>query len=413
MKKQSPGKERPSILVVGDAVAATGFARVLHSIFDRLRHSYDIYHLGINFFGDPHEYDWNVYVAGLGGDVYGANRLPSLVERVRPKLVFILADLWIVVRYMPALEQYADTLKIVVYLPVDGGPLDPTLIEQIAGINHLVVFNRFGRRVVEEAFEAAREEQPDLPVPAISTIPHGVDTDIFHPYRSGVDTDRKAGRKEAKRALLPPGPEFQDSFIVLNANRNQPRKRIDLTMQGFALFARDKPANVKLYLHMGSEDLGWNILSLARRLNLESRLIITGPDKRMPSDSVERLNLIYNCCEVGLNTSTGEGWGLVSFEHAATGAAQVVPRHTSCEELWKDAAELVDPVFTLTTERVLTEGHYVAPEGVAAALERLYSDPAHLERLSSLASANATRPQYSWDRIARQWDRLFRQILAG
>src|SRR5690606_10885400 len=136
-------KERPSILVVGDAVAATGIARVLHSIFDRLRHSYDIHHLGINFFGDPHQYGWNVYVAGLGGDVYGANRLQSLVERLRPKLVFILADLWIVVRYMPALEQYADTLKIVVYLPVDGGPLDPTLIEQIAGISHLVVFNRF------------------------------------------------------------------------------------------------------------------------------------------------------------------------------------------------------------------------------------------------------------------------------
>jgi D-inositol-3-phosphate glycosyltransferase len=51
---------------------------------------------------------------------------------------------------------------------------------------------------------------------------------------------------------------------VLNANRNQPRKRIDITLRGFALFAVDKPETVQLYLHMGSEDMGWNALQLAR-----------------------------------------------------------------------------------------------------------------------------------------------------
>ena len=39
------------------------------------------------------------------------------------------------------------------------------------------------------------------------------------------------------------------------------------------------------------------------------------------------LNRLYNACAIGLNTSAGEGFGLVSFEHAATGAPQVVPDH--------------------------------------------------------------------------------------
>jgi D-inositol-3-phosphate glycosyltransferase len=48
------------------------------------------------------------------------------------------------------------------------------------------------------------------------------------------------------------------------------------------------------------------------------------------------LNLLYNACDVGINTSMGEGWGLVSFEHGATGGAQIVPEHTACAELWAD-----------------------------------------------------------------------------
>ena len=63
-------------------------------------------------------------------------------------------------------------------------------------------------------------------------------------------------RRLAKKALLPDTPDFQDSFIVFNGNRNQPRKRIDITMKGFARFANGKPNNVKLYLHMGVEDAG-------------------------------------------------------------------------------------------------------------------------------------------------------------
>ena len=41
------------------------------------------------------------------------------------------------------------------------------------------------------------------------------------------------------------------------------------------------------------------------------------------------LNLLYNACDVGITTSMGEGWGLVSFEHGAAGAAQIVPDHSA------------------------------------------------------------------------------------
>jgi glycosyltransferase involved in cell wall biosynthesis len=207
-------------------------------------------------------------------------------------------------------------------------------------------------------------------------------------------------------------PAHRDAFIVLNANRNMPRKRIDLTIHGFALFAKNKSAHVKLYLHMATEDSGWNVLVLAKRYGIFNRLIMTQADNSRPTFSDEQLNYLYNACDVGMNTTTGEGWGLPSFEHAATRAPQIVPRHTSLADLWKDAAEFIDPAMTLTWPGNLTHAHIVTPEGVAAALQRLYEDDARREKLADAAYRNATRPEFNWTSIAARWRQLFDEMLA-
>jgi D-inositol-3-phosphate glycosyltransferase len=412
IRKRKSTHKRIPILVVGDAAAPTGFARVLHSILDRVKHKYEIHHLGVNYAGDPHDADWKVYVARLGGDVYGINRLQQLIEGAKPRLVFFVNDVWILARYVPVLKKYKDSLKTVMYFPVDGEPLDSDFVKHLDGVDQLVAYNQFGKRVMQQAIDEVRRQSPDFKASEIAVIPHGIDTQLFYPYsKRPAAGGLNPGRLRAKKKLLPNEKDFLESFIVLNANRNQPRKRIELTMQGFALFAEHKPDNVKLYLHMGAEDVGWNLMSLARRYDIEGRLIISNTSKETPTDSVKRLNLIYNACEVGINTSLGEGWGLVSFEHAATGAAQVVPRHTACEELWQGAAEMLEPVFTVTVERVLTEGKFVSPKGVAEALDRLYRDPEYLREMSEAAYLNATRPAYKWKNIARQWDALFQKLL--
>jgi D-inositol-3-phosphate glycosyltransferase len=396
------------LLVIGDGNSPTGFGRVTHSILERLPGSYDIHHLGINHRGDPHGTRWPIYPAGLHGDIYGLNRVAELVDKVRPDLVFAVCDPWILTRYAAALEPYRKTVRTVFYMPVEGMPMEPAVALGLRNVDRLVAYNRFGARALEASFREAAEQDPTLSERPIDVIPHGVDTGIFRPLAGPPPADRSA----AKKRLLPDSPDFQDSFIVLNANRNQPRKRIDLTLQGFARFAQGKPANVKLYLHMGLEDCGWNLAALAQRYGIEDRLILTTTEPQLASEPVEKLNLIYNACDVGINTATGEGWGLVAFEHAATGAAQVVPRHTSCEELWEGAAELMEPSFTLTQEKILIEGHYVTPETVAASLETLYRDPERLRLRSRQAYENATRPEYDWDRIAGQWSGLFEEVIA-
>jgi D-inositol-3-phosphate glycosyltransferase len=408
--------ERPVVLVAGDGVAPTGFARVLHSILGRLTESYEFHHLAVNYGGEPHPHAWQIYPADGGGDLYGVRRVREMVERLRPRLVFLLNDPWLLGGYLDALRDCRAGLKVVAYAPVDAEPLEAELVAPLVGLDHLVLYTRFGRAAIEDAAARLRLHQPEAAFPALSVIPHGVDCTLFQPL-AGTPAATAAGDFSASRAaarqVLFSDPALADAWIVLNANRNQPRKRIDMTIKGFALFARDKPANVRLYLHMGMVDCGWNVAALARRYGIEDRLILTAEERFLPAVSDEALNRIYNACDVGINTSLGEGWGLVNLEHGATGAAQVVPRHSACAEIWDGAAELMEPAVSLTMEGILTEGWLVTPEEVAAALERLYASPDLLRRRSAAAFRAATRPDFHWDDVARRWDALFRQLLAA
>jgi len=403
---------KPPIVVVGDGVLPTGFSRVVHSILERLCDKYDFHHLALNYGTEEHRLPWTVYSVGSGNDYFGTDRLKGLIAEARPELVFLVNDIWVIARYMDALRDHGSGVKVVAYSPVDGGPLEPSLVAAVKDLSALVLYTQFARREVEAAIEPLRKDQPDLRFAEMHVIPHGIDPKVFLPYANRDSGEPMGAGRRAAREWLFGSSAFTDAFIVLNANRNQPRKRIDITMKGFALFAKDKPDSVKLYLHMGVEDCGWNIILLAKRLGIEDRLILTADTPFLPAVSDEVLNCIYNACDVGINTSVGEGWGLVSFEHAATGAGQIVPRHSACEELWRDSALMLEPCMTLTTERSLTEGHFVAPEAVAQALGRLYDDPGLLAEISARSFATATRPEYHWSTIAGRWDRLFESHLA-
>jgi glycosyltransferase involved in cell wall biosynthesis len=310
---------------------------------------------------------------------------------------------------MKELARSEGAPPVVLYCPVDGGPIGAENVEPLAGVARCVAYTEFGRAQLEEAVGEQRAKDPSFDFPAVGVIPHGVDTDIFRP----LETDEGVTpRIHARRLLFPGVPDLEGRFIVLNANRNQPRKRIDTTIRAFALFAEGKPAGVNLFLHMGVEDVGWNVVTLARRHGVEDRLLMSSLNKTIQGVSQQQLNRVYNACDVGLNTATAEGWGLPSFEHAAARAAQIVPRHSACEELWKDSAVMVEPAFKIINEKILTEGWLVTPEAVAAALERLYADGNYLEEMSERAFRNATRERYRWGNISARWDALFREVLA-
>jgi D-inositol-3-phosphate glycosyltransferase len=150
------------------------------------------------------------------------------------------------------------------------------------------------------------------------------------------------------------------------------------------------------------------INSLVERFQLGDRVYLNPLGGRIVDD--RELNLLYNACDVGITTSMGEGWGLVSFEHGAAGAAQIVPEHSACAEIWRGRGELIEPARFYIPEFSALELGEVSPEGTARALGNLYQDPGRRQDLARAAFAAAREPQYSWDAIADRFDRLFGEL---
>jgi D-inositol-3-phosphate glycosyltransferase len=143
-------------------------------------------------------------------------------------------------------------------------------------------------------------------------------------------------------------------------------------------------------------------VALIRKCGLGERVSLNPLGSRIVGD--DELNLLYNACDVGINTSMGEGWGLVSCEHGAAGAAQIVPDHTGCAELWRGRAELIPPARSYVPEFSPLEMGEVSPQGVAQALEALYRDPERRRELSRAATAQ--NPAHSWEAITGRFDEL-------
>lgn len=379
------------VLVIGDCVVPTGFSNVIKNIFFHLVDDIDVFALGINYRGDPHNWPFPIFPASLAGDIYGLNRLQDFTLD-QPDIIFVLNDVWVTDKYLAAFKQvFKEKMpKIVVYFPVDAEEHDSDWYKNFDIVDVAVTYTEYAKKVV---LKAAPELESKLRI-----ISHGVDTETYFPIE----------RAEARKHLF--GNRTDDSFIFLSVARNQPRKKLDILMEGFKLFSENKPKNARLYMHCGVRDMGIDIPKLAVRLGIDNRLILTNLVVGVQTIPESRLNLIYNSCNVGVNTGLGEGFGLPSVEHAVTGAPQIVPDHSACRELFSDCGLLVPAKVSWTFDHIMTVGKLITPEDLAVAMESLYTNEDLYNDLSLKALKKFTTPEFSWKEISKIWLKIFEEI---
>ena len=392
---------KSKLLWVGDVVATTGFARVSENVLKRLKATgnYEIHVLGCNWHGDstPLQQEYFLYPASnrFQPAPFGEDRIRGLVEQIKPDVICTINDSWIINEQFNRIKDLRETLgfKFVGYYPMDSYEWYAGLLDTLNEWDAAVCYTEFG---AQETINAGAKKP-------ITVIPHGLTQKQFYPM------DKKEARKQL--GLQP------DDFIVFNGNRNQFRKRIDITISGFAKFAVDRP-DAKLYLHMGLKDMGWDIMPLFARemrrqgLDPNNRIIMTTPNGGAPSVPFELLNVIYNAADVGVNTCKGEGWGLVNFEHAACKVAQIVPDHTSCKEIFEGTGEMIRSVhWDVDTNlgRIMP-----CPEDnhLAEILGKYYEDRDLLADVAQKCFDRVTDVQFDWDTVASQFDGVFQETLA-
>jgi len=180
-------------------------------------------------------------------------------------------------------------------------------------------------------------------------FPHGFDEKLYYP----VDTD--IARLYFKLPL--------NDFLVLNLNRNQPRKRWDTTIIAWSKFV-NKHYNENIINNNNNRDIKlvigttmngyWDLMEIFENeikltnvpFEYAKKTIYSVESPQQLSD--RDINLLYNACDIGLNTADGEGYGLCVFEGAALGKPQISSYVGGMREfLSEDYSILIKPTISI------------------------------------------------------------------
>lgn len=415
----SPIEEKTKILAWGDYGCSTGFATVMSNIMMGLEKTgeFDITVLGINYNGDPINKErfpgvvWPARNANvdssnpLYGDFFGRQRLLDLAGSGEFDVLFLLQDTFILQDVMePLLKTQTElakdggkSFKIVYYFPIDAEPKPEWVSEVVAKVDFPVVYTKYG------ANEVARYDS-SIKLPYIY---HGTNIDDFYYVedRNAVEKFRTHWFKGLA----------DDRFLIMNVNRNQPRKDIARSLMILAeLKARGH--NPLMYMHMQHSDVGGNIFVMAQQLGLENEVDLVAPNPSVfnanAGVSVESLNMLYNSADCILTSTLGEGWGLSITEAMATKTAVVGPDNTSLTEMMADNRGLLVPsgdnpsahiVMTNDLERIRP---LMNVEKAADAIEELMHNKSKVD----IEGAYTWARQHSWENIVNeQWLPIIRE----
>lgn len=369
------------LLWVGDAACQTGFARCTHETLEVLKETWDVVVLGLNYKGDPHEYGYPfqplptypIWPAPAGGDWLGVNRLAKMIRRLQPHLIVIQNDPWNFQHYYK--EGIPEHIPLVGAVAIDGKNCRG---EQLNPCDMAVFWTQFA---LDEARLGGFEKRG-------AVVGLGVDTDFWTP----------GDRAEARQFIYENDyDELKDAFIVLNVNRNNPRKRMDLTLRYFGEWVRRyRIDDAYLHLHVAptGDTTGFDIDHLAKYYGIAKKTIWAN---LAPGAGItdEALRSVYRAADLGLSTTQGEGWGLPAMEGMACGLAHILPDWSAYGE-WATAARLIPCTSTCATWRSSVIGGIPDEEMCIQALHEMYLSREAREKNARDCYELVQQPQYRW-----------------
>lgn len=378
------------LLWIGDACVSSGFARATHKILETVSQSFDVHVLGLNYMGDPHPYPYPVYPGFTGGDALGYGRVKSLVQKIGPSVVIVQNDPWNFQEYIRRIGN-VPTIGIVA---IDGKNCQGKLLN---GLTLAIFWTKYGR------------DQADLggyTGPSV-VIPLGVDQEMYHPFdakemRAGMNLPQVLGNRG-----LPP-----DTFIVGVVGRNQPRKRLDLTLQYFSDWIHTcKIPDAALWLHVApTQEAGFDLGQLGEYYRISDRVFqpSINPTIGITEESMAR---VYSVFDVLVNTCVGEGWGLPIQEAMACGVPCIVPDWAALGEWPEDAVFKVPCTATAVAPGINTVGGVADRQTFMQALDAFYGSKDVRRVYSQRGLSLVSRPEFRWASVGQAFTEAIERTL--
>lgn len=404
--------EKLKVLVLADYGCGTGFAQVSGNIIRRLNDTgkYDFTVVGINY--DPsEEIDLNRWPGRIipaitvgdmqAPDVYGRQKVLNELGKGIYDIFFTIQDTFIIQSIVPQILETRELLQkkfqTILYYPIDAEPKAEWITECVAKFDYAVPYTYYAK---EETLKI------DDSLALCDPIYHGTNLEDFHYLE---DRDEVADFRTKYFNGCADG-----RFLLMNVNRNQPRKDI---MRNFLILQelKRRGRDVLLYLHMSHNDAGGNLLVMAEHFGFELNKDFILPSPKLFSVNqglpIEMVNKLYNCADAVISTTLGEGWGLSITEAMATKTPVIAPDNTSLHEMLAVKRGVLVPSgatpsdwFTLgfsDNERIRP---LMSVEQAADAVEKVMAG-----KLPDIEGAYLWAQAHNWDALCEKWLDVFEQ----
>jgi glycogen synthase len=288
---------------------------------------------------------------------FGVACVGDIVKIANPDWIWVYNDAYVVSNFLNEImkHKFPET-KVAVYIDQVYEHTKPHYVNLLNNaVNHVFCFT--------ESWEKEIKTQ-GLKLPT-SVMHHGIESKTM---------DKNTARGQIG---LP-----QEAFLILNLNRNQPRKRWDICLASFVEFMKTKPER-QTFLVIGTANEGaWNLKQLfadiASREGLQFGYdpLVFVKDPQSLSD--DHITTLYNATDIGMNTCDGEGYGMCNIEHACVGRPQVVSAVGGLKSILSglEGHFLVEPTMYYyvdnTRDAIGGRAALVNPTDVAKALEKAY-----------------------------------------
>lgn len=401
---------RKKVLLVGTHTQQfTGYSKVTYNMVKFLA-SYDnldIVHFGFQRAREmPENYrplPDNVYsIDATAGEKpleqgYGFKQLPDVIKMTRPDTIIIYNDSMVTSLFIQNINEKLSPAeraryKLIVYLDqVHQRPRTAFLSLICENASVIFAFTDGWKKSLEDHLQSQLKNRPRIRV-----LRHAISPELFYEI-------------ENKTAIRDELGFPQDGFLMLNLNRNNPRKRYDILIRAFVELI-SKHESLLLYLicvcDSGEKGSGYSLFEIyanelrKRKLDVDKfakRLMISNINMVLSDSDINRL---YNSCDIGVTTSEGEGFGLCQLEQMSVGVPQVVPDILGLNEFCTPDNSILVPAkisyyVPLSLSTLGGEAQCVDPHDYCVGLEKYVLDPELLASHSKAAKESA---------IALKWE---------